>query len=558
MVDKNSTKHRWDRQERTEKVLEFEQERHRCISQRAFAQEQNIPRTTLQYWLKGKEDLCGEEAEVAAFLETPEGLKFLHHIVVAAQFVFTQVGSDSIRHLSLFLRKSGLDRFVASSYGSQQAAIATMEESIGSFGEAERARLAQHMEARDILVCEDETFHRDICLVSIEPLSDFILLEKYAADRSAETWNDATTGAFGDLPVNVVACTSDNAPSLVSHVQKGLGAHHSPDLFHVQHELVKGTSLALAAQTGRAEESLGKAKEHTQKETQKKEQYEANIAHRGPGRPPDFDKKVAQAKKEEKKAKKALAQAQKRQQRAKDAIRGLAASYHPFDLESSQKKSPETVQKELEEHFSVVEEVVEDAGLGKRSRKRLEKAMRVLPQMVATIAFVHSLMLRCLQGAELNQEQLFLLEHRLVPGYYIELVAQRERDRVQSKKLMARSKKLLSPFHNREGPFAGLEEAEYKRIKDLAAGCAGMFIRSSSCVEGRNGQLALNHRCFHRLSGRKLKALTVIHNYFIERSDGTTAAKRFFGEAPRDLFEFLLEVMPLPKRPAQRRSCRAA
>ena len=269
MSDQSSTKRRWEHQESTKKVVEFEEERQRCISQRAFAQEQKIPRTTLQHWLKCKGERCEEEAKVAAFLETPEGLQFLHRIVVAAQFVFTQVGSDSIHNISLFLRKSKLDRFVASSYGSQQAAIATMEEALGSFGEDERARLAQHMEAKELFVCEDETFHPDICLVSIEPLSDFILLEKYVADRSVETWDEADQMAFADLPVNVVGCTSDNAPSLISHVQKGLGAHHSPDLFHVQHELVKGTSLALAAQTRRAEERLKDARKQTQGELKK-------------------------------------------------------------------------------------------------------------------------------------------------------------------------------------------------------------------------------------------------------------------------------------------------
>ncbi|MEF8770227.1 DUF6399 domain-containing protein [Candidatus Accumulibacter contiguus] len=43
--------------------------------------------------------------------------------------------------------------------------------------------------------------------------------------------------------------------------------------------------------------------------------------------------------------------------------------------------------------------------------------------------------------------------------------------------------------------------------------------RSSSGVEGRNGQLALHHQGRHRLSDRKLAALTVVHNYHIRRAD---------------------------------------
>jgi hypothetical protein len=58
----------------------------------------------------------------------------------------------------------------------------------------------------------------------------------------------------------------------------------------------------------------------------------------------------------------------------------------------------------------------------------------------------------------------------------------------------------------------------------------------------------------HRLSDRKLTALTGVHNYFVKRADGTTAAERFFGAKPRDLFEWLLDRVDIPGRPAQKRS----
>ena len=67
-------------------------------------------------------------------------------------------------------------------------------------------------------------------------------------------------------------------------------------------------------------------------------------------------------------------------------------------------------------------------------------------------------------------------------------------------------------------------------------------------MEGRNGQLALRHHGLHRLSDRKLSALTGVHNYFIKRQDKTTAAERLFGTKPRDMFEFLLGKIDLPGR----------
>jgi hypothetical protein len=82
-----------------------------------------------------------------------------------------------------------------------------------------------------------------------------------------------------------------------------------------------------------------------------------------------------------------------------------------------------------------------------------------------------------------------------------------------------------------------------------AKACAGFFQRSSSCVEGRNAQLSLHHHGMHRLSDRKLKSLTVIHNFYLKRPDGTTAAERFFENNPINMFEWLLEKMDLPPRP---------
>ncbi|MFZ4676413.1 MAG: DUF6399 domain-containing protein, partial [Nodosilinea sp.] len=46
----------------------------------------------------------------------------------------------------------------------------------------------------------------------------------------------------------------------------------------------------------------------------------------------------------------------------------------------------------------------------------------------------------------------------------------------------------------------------------------------------------MRHHSFHRLSPRKLQALTTIHNFFLTRPDGSTAAQRFFGHPPNPFF----------------------
>ena len=108
------------------------------------------------------------------------------------------------------------------------------------------------------------------------------------------------------------------------------------------------------------------------------------------------------------------------------------------------------------------------------------------------------------------------------------------------------------------GALAALSEEERSEVEEVARHIAGLFQRSSSCVEGRNGRLSLQQHGHSRVSERRLQALTVIHNYVVKRGDGTTAAERFFGHRHKDVFSWLLERMPDLPRPALKRQKPAA
>jgi hypothetical protein len=100
------------------------------------------------------------------------------------------------------------------------------------------------------------------------------------------------------------------------------------------------------------------------------------------------------------------------------------------------------------------------------------------------------------------------------------------------------------------GVLGQLPKAKREEVARVASEAVALFVRSSSCVEGRNGRLSLYHHGQGPLSEVRLRALTAVHNYVLERGDGTTAAERFFGAKPRPVFEYLLERMPELPRPA--------
>ena len=176
------------------------------------------------------------------FCESPAGLAFLQQQLIALHLVFVQANDCGLRNLTLFLQRSGLDEVLASSYGAQQAFAARLETLLAEYGREEEQRLAAQMPPRQITACEDETF--------------YLLLEQYAPQRDAETWNRCLDERLVGWSITVCQATSDEAKALIAHAEEHLGAHHSPDLFHVQQETVKATSLALAGQTRRAQEAF--------------------------------------------------------------------------------------------------------------------------------------------------------------------------------------------------------------------------------------------------------------------------------------------------------------
>jgi len=372
-------------------------------SQRRFASEAGVARTTLQHWLGRRASLDASPAAVT-FFESPDGVSFLHAFVVAAHLVMTWMGPCGIRLVGLLIELSGLGPFVASSYGSQQRFSAKMQAALVEYGDEERARLAAGMERKAITVCEDETFlSEDICLVAMEPVSGFILAEEYTEKRDAATWDAALDAATRNLQVEVIQSTADEAAALVRHA-KNQGAEHSPDLFHVQHEVVKAMALSLAAHEERARAI------HKHAAAEVKRHVEAERAYwegpRGPGRPPGFARRIALARETEKEAGRQLEAAKEFRRRWREANRGIERAYHPFDLATSAPRSADLVGVELRRRFDELDDIAEEAALGGAGKRHLAKARRVVPKMVATMKFFHDETRRRVeaQGLPVKQE----------------------------------------------------------------------------------------------------------------------------------------------------------
>ena len=147
---------RWARFERADLFTRYGELRTQGVSQRQAAQVLDVPRSTLQAW-RAYQDRLDECPTVVAFFQSPPGLAFLHRLVITLHVVCVEIGACGIRLVCLLLELTGLNRFVGTSYGTQQRVNRHVEEAIVAYRQEESARLSHEMPRKDITLTQDET-----------------------------------------------------------------------------------------------------------------------------------------------------------------------------------------------------------------------------------------------------------------------------------------------------------------------------------------------------------------------------------------------------------------
>jgi hypothetical protein len=325
---------------------------------------------------------------VAQFFQSGPGLAFLHRLVLALHLVCVEVGACGIRLVCLLLYLTGLDRFVAASYGAQQQVNVQVEQAIVDYQQAETPRLAKAMPRKVITVTQDETFTGGLCLVASDPVSNFIILEQLAEARDQETWNALMAPALAQLNCEVIQSTSDEAPGILAYVEHQLGAHHSPDLFHVQHELSKAVCAPLASKERAANKALTEAKEQLNQAQARLESTGDQPEKRGKGRPPKPPMSLEQAQQILDAASREHERLAQQREQVKQSIEAIGQAYHFVDLERGVRRNGQLIASDICTQIETIRTVAQHEHLSQSSLDRIAKAERVVPKMQATIEFV--------------------------------------------------------------------------------------------------------------------------------------------------------------------------
>ena len=219
------------------------------------------------------------------------------------------------------------------------------------------------------------------------------------------------------------------------------------------------------------------------------------------------------------------------------------------------RRNGKLIASDIQAQIDTVRTVAQQEGLSQTCLDRIEKAERVVPKMQATIEFVSGYVRRQVSQLALAPPASYAMHAFLIPSFYLERVAH-TRTVSGGEPLRELATRLRTSLFEPGGVFAELSPTAQGQLKQQAKTLAEVFQRSSANVEGRNGYLSLRN---HQLRGlehpRKRECLTAVHNFCLTRTDGTTAAERFFGQKPRSMFAAILasvDIPPAPLSPPQR------
>jgi hypothetical protein len=411
------------------------------------------------------------------------------------------------------------------------------------------------MPQKDLSVTQDETFTGGLCLITMDPESNFIILEQLADARDQVSWNDAMAPALARFNCRVIQSTSDEASGLLAYVEHYLEAHHSPDLFHVQHELVKAVSGPIATKERAAHKALTAATKAFQRLQHKAQGTAGEPEERKPSAPLTDDVSLQQAEHALEAARHEPERLAQQREQVKASIKGIGHDYHFVDLKRGVRRNGQLIAADIQGHIEQIRRVAQQEELSQSCLERIDKAERVVPKMQATIEFVSGYVGQQVAQLDLEPPVSFAIHAKLIPSYYLERVAQ-TRSVEGGEPLRALAEKLRAPLCEPGGLLWALSPETQEQLRHEAKRLAAVFQRSSSNVEGRNGYLSLRS---HQLRGldlpRKRQCFTAIHNFFLTRPDGTTAAERFFGQKPRTMFAVILdsvELAPAPLNPPRK------
>ncbi len=371
----------------------------------------------------------------------------------------------------------------------------------------------------EVCAAADETFFDQVILVMLDLPSGYIFVEEITENCQYETWQEKLGPVLKPLGLKVKYLVSDRAKAIVKLALKDLGTHSIADLFHVLYDLNRSIAWELNY-LGRQLQKQLKISQDSRAEPELIAQIETN-------------------------------QRQLQQSRLtyEHCCHGLSTCLHPFDINQNTPQTTLIVSMKLIELLHTLQTVQQTHHL-KDPRNGIRKLKNQIESLSAVVDLWWSWVDQCLAAMGCEMNLVNWVKDYLLPAAYWQQQVQRTKNPEARQDYQAASEKTQELLRIHPVTIS-LNPKAREQWQHWAIWMVSKFQRCSSAVEGRNGYLSQVHHNRRGLSTKRLKVSTVIHNFALKRSDGSTAAERLFGHKFPDLFEYLIEhigELPQPRK----------
>jgi hypothetical protein len=457
----------------------------------------------------------------ASLWETEAGEEWMKRLVIAAIYVFgikRGVGAES---LSEFFHKLRLEHHVGVSVSSLRKIQTTLEEQILTYQQSEHERLSQACTALPtVCVGVDETWFEQTVLVMMELSSGYLLVEQMADNHHYSTWQKSVQAVLKAWAGRIKYCVNDRAKALIKLAQNDLGCPSIADLFHAMRKLSQGLGTELDQRLGQRQRRLRDMSTQTTPSA-------ANI-------------QALQSEVE------GLSAAQRE---FHQHLMAISRRLHPFEVETNTAQTTPQVSARLHQQMKQLQQFQQAQQL-KDAPDSINQFSRQIEPLSAIVDLWWQWVEQSLAARPLTETLTLWLTTVLLPLCYWHYQVQRTdkpalKTDYQGAYQQAHAALLTHPITH------SLDAQTYRQWVSWATDMVTKFQRTTAAVEGRNGYLAQRHCCGRGLSARRLQVMTAIHNFDLQRADGSTAAERLFQQPHPNLFQAVLAQvpdLPIPRR----------
>lgn len=477
---------------------------------REIANHLDISKSSVQRHIKSKNERIKSVGH--DFFETEAGQQFVTRLFYLVIFIFglkSGVGSEMI---SLFFSTLMLSAYVAHSESYLRTTLNKMRANISTYDDDIMETVLESCENKSLHLGGDETFFgKQLFLTLMDLPSGFLLNESISNNRKFSTWLEATKAKLSRLK-NIKSFIMDGGTA-IKKLSDTLEVSRIVDLYHVLQDATRAFGAQFSAKNRNLDKQIKTIKSSDDLSDEEKSRAEKTLN----------EKRDTLNKSEG---------------LYKSSLFSLSTQCHPFK-EVCQALGSDELEQMMLADVKRMRNVMASCNLSDK-RHLLDRCERRVKPLSSLNDHWHAWVKAAVQIKTSDPQEQAWATECLLPLCYWQWQLKKSK---RNKKQRDYYKHQVDQANKQFASFPLTAQYLTKDWEDWGIAMSFKYQRTTSAVEGRNARLSYHYFSSKGIRENHVKSLTAIHNFWIKRTDGTTACERLCGFKPPDMFEWLLQRM---------------